>query len=469
MKTFLSRFLLAVCSLASMPAARAAFSPALVPADARWVVYADMNAVRESAVGKELLAAAQKAQPEVMGGHIAIDAQRVLSTVGTITAYGSNLSADSKLLDGTLIAQGTPELRKIAESLLLQATIANPKAVTEITDLPFPAYGIMSGPGGAKEKQPDLIIAFPPEPIVLVSKSRSQLTKARNLFLGSGESLAKSPSSTLAKLLAGAKNSFLCGASLVPSEKIFPDTAPQARILQMATSGSLAFGENGAETTAHAQLNASSPASAEKLRKILEGMTAMLSLTESTDKQLTDFLNATTVTKEGDTVTLDISYPSARLVSMVQSTGIIQGAKEAPQAPRQPPITIGKSVEEWSAEAVANPPAGSAPIALRVIEHVELKNGSVITLGRQANGGRNVRFDQVEIVPAEGGGAPLVFRTEFMRAAGPRGNMAQFQFPGADGVYTLKVGYLNDSDGKTRYAVSVRDPAPRPTDGKAKE
>jgi hypothetical protein len=107
-----------------------------------------------------------------------------------------------------------------------------------------------------------------------------------------------------------------------------------------------------------------------------------------------------------------------------------------------------------------------------VIENVELKNGSLITLGRSLNGGRNVRFEQVEIAAASGGGSPLTFRPEFMRAVGSRGNLAQFPFPGSDGVYTLTATYLNDPDGKAAYAVSVRDPAPRSSsapESKAKE
>lgn len=463
MKAIFPRLLLTGFALASVSLARAAFSPNIVAADARWVVYADMNALRESAVGKEALNAVHMEQFKGSGGSVGIDFQKVMATVGTITAYGTNLSPDPKLIDGTLVAQGTPELRKIAESLLLQATIAEPKNFVEVTDLPFPAYAIQGGP---KKDAPEtqLIIAFPPEPIVLVSKSKAQLLKAREVFKGSAPSLAKTASAPLAKLYGNSKNSFLFAASLVPSEKIFPDNAPTARILQMASSGSLAVGENGADTFAHAELQASSPAMAEKLRKILEGMTAMISLTESSDKQLTDFLNATNVAKNGDVVTLDLSFPSARLATMVQTLNHLQNpevGRPGPGSPRQIPIVSGKVVAEWTAVAAADPASGPAPMASRTVEGVELKNGSTITLGRQTNGGRNVRFDQCEIVPAQGG-APLVFRPEFMKVAGARGNMIQFQFPGADGAYTLKVAYLNDPDGKAAYAVSVREPAPRP-------
>jgi hypothetical protein len=255
----------------------------------------------------------------------------------------------------------------------------------------------------------------------------------------------------------------------VPSEKVFPDNAPQARILQMAKAGSVAFGERGPDIVAHIDLDASSPAMAEKLMKILEGMTAMLSLAETTDKQLADFLNATTVARSGDMVTLDLAYPSTRLVAMVQN---IQQAQKAPppsqaQVPRPALITNGKTLSEWHAEAGPDS-AGQLIPATRTIENVPLKNGTTITLGRLFNGGKNVRFDSIAITPANGAGAPLVFRSDFMKAFGRGGNMAQFQFPGGDGTYTLKVTYLNDPDGKATYAVSLKDPNPAPADADTK-
>ena len=445
--------------LLTLGTARADLNPALVAADARWVVYADLNALRASTLGKELIDAVQKMQLQATGGAIGLDVQKLLATVGTLTAYGANLSADPKLIDGTLIAQGTPDLRKIAESLLLQATIAQPKIFIELTDLPFPAYAINSKPDQTGGEMA-VVIAFPPEPVVLVGKSKAQLLKAREVVRGGAGSLAKMPSSPLTKLLRSAPNSYLFAASVVPSEKIFADNAPQARVLQMANSGSLAFGESGDNTFAHAELSASSEAMAEKLKKILEGMAAMLSLAESTDKQLTEFLNSTKVAKNKDIVTLDLAYSSARLVQMVQ--GLQQTAKpqDNRSGQRRLQITSGKAVAEWTAQpAAAGEGAAETTVAWRTIDNVPLKNGSTITLGRQGNGGKNVRFDRVEIITTEGAGAPLVFRSEFMKAAGANGIMSQFQFPGADGIYTLKVAYANDPEGKASYAVSVKDPS----------
>jgi hypothetical protein len=92
----------------------------------------------------------------------------------------------------------------------------------------------------------------------------------------------------------------------------------------------------------------------------------------------------------------------------------------------------------------------------RTVENVRLLNGATITLGRQLNGGRNVRFDRLEVIPADKTAQPLTFRSDYMR--GTRGTMWQIPFPGADGVYPLRVAYVNDPEGKARFAVSVGDP-----------
>lgn len=462
----LVRALLSSAGLLAAVSASAALNPALVSADARWLVHADLNALRSTTLGQELISAVQKAQAGATAGFIGLDVAKVLTTIGTVTAYGTNLTPDPKDIDGTLIAQGTADLRKIAESLLLQGTIAEPKVFAEVTDLPFPAYAIGSPPSaqGSAPKM-ELVIAFPPEPMIVLSKSRAQLLKALEVVRGNAPSLARSPGAPLGRFAAGATEASVFAASVVPAETVFPENAPQTRMLRLAHSGALALGERGENTFAHAELLASSASNADKLTKILQGMTAALSLAETTDQQLAEFINATSVTRAGDTVKLDLAYSSARLTAMAQSLRASM-EKPAPRAPEAPaPTPSARIIAEWT--ATASDPAGSDPSpATHTIENVALENGSTITLNWRPNGGRVTRPHRVEITPAQGG-APLVFRSDMMRSGNNRGAItAQFQFPGADGAYTLKIAYANDPAGKAAYAVSVRAPRPAVSENK---
>ncbi len=469
----MKKLFLSLAALALPFASPAAVDPAIVSADARWLVHADLNALRSGALGKELIAIIETTKSEyeatrpASDGKFGLDGQKILATIGSVTAYGVNISKDPKDIDGTLLVQGTADLRKIAESLLIQANLAHPADVVEITDLPFPAYGV-KGPKSGKGDPTEVVIAFPPEPVIIVSKSKPQILKARDVFRGAAPSLANSADSPLKKFLSSSDGTYAFVASAVPAEKFFPDDGPQARVLKMTSAGAIALGERGANTFLHADLVASSGAMADKLMKILQGMTAMMSLAETNDKQLADFLNSATVNRDGDVVSLDLSYASVRLAQMVKNLKTPASSPDR-NARAAVPMVNGRALAEWTAEPGPAPTdGGPLPLTTRAIENVALKNGALLTLARQNNGGKSVRFDRVEIVAAEGG-APLVFRAGYMRVAGPRGNWQQFEFPGAEGTYTVKVVYTNDPDGKATFAVSAKDPKTPAPDTEAKK
>lgn len=456
MQSSLSRYALLTSCFLPCAALRADFDPKVVAGDARWIVYVDCNALRGSTLGAELIKAVQKAQKEATGGFVGVDVSKLLTTIGSLTAYGTNFSDKPSAIDGTIIAQGTPELRKIAESVLLQGTIAEPKVFSEVTDLPFPAYAL-SDRKAKTEEQTQLVIAFPPEPVVIASKSKAQLLKAHAVLLGKAVSLAKSGDSPLNKFAANASGAYLYSASLTPSSEALGGgkDAPHARILQLANAGSLIIGERGPDTFAHAELAASSKQNAEKLMKILQGMTAMLSLAETNDQQLAAFIQSTSVAREGDTVKLDLAYASARLVQMIQN---MQAQGDPRSGKRGQVISSGNIVGEWGGDGAAQSDTGES--VSHTIENVKLTNGSTVTLGRSLNSGKQARFVSAEITSADGLGTPLVFRSEFMRSF--RGTMSQFQFPGTDGMYTIKVTYIPDPEGKAKFAVSVADAKPAP-------
>ncbi len=519
MKNLRSPLLLlaAFALLLSARPARAAFDPATVSSDARWVVYADLEALRASTLGKQLVATAEKAQLEAAKMPLGIDFQKVFKTIGNVTAYGSSFSAEPGSIDGSLVIRGTPDLRKIVEAALVQATITTPDKVQDVAGQSFPVYMISpkagislpgvdaAAPATASATAPDLgvFVAFPPEGEILVSKSQPQLLRAREIVLGHAPSLAKTPDSPLASLISNAHNAYLFAASSVPQDAVLPTMdATQSRILKMTRAGSLSLGEEGPMTFAHAELLASSDEMADKIVKILQGMTAMVSLTESTDKDLTDFLNSATVVRNDQTVTLNVAYSSAKLSELVQNmekaatstaTANIMG-NMGNNVGHDFRRNYGKMVSEWSAVSdpvVAGAPPASDTLAWQTVENVHLSPTSLITLTGRSPGrtipGKSATFDRVEISPSQGGGSPLVFRGEYMKLIGgftvnrtastvSNGktisaltpiSAAQFQFPAGEGDYTIRVAYVNNHPTEgTSYALSVKDlsaqPAPEP-------
>jgi len=471
MKLLLRSLVAASLPLAAVTQTQAVFDPSIVGADSQWALHLDLNTLRQSVLGKELVDMAVKAMAPIADGSVQVDLQKLLATVGSVTAYGSNFSEDPNLIDGTLIFQGTPDLRKIAEGFVAQATVTTPDQITELKDLPFEAYSV----GG------QVIVAFPPEPVILVSKSKAQVIKARAVFRGNAPSLAKNNASPLPALLKTPGRTYLVAASVVPSDKI-KLSGPQARVLQMAHSGSISLGERETQTFAHVRLQANNDEMAEKLMKILQGITAMASLAESTDKHLTEFMQSVVVERQNKTVSLSLSYASDRLVQMLQSQQKREMERRPnrqashPSRPAAKPKIEGKLIAEWKADQ-GHASITFTPEALvsRTIENVALAPGASITLAAQREGGEMGRIDCVDIIPPAGAITTLRFEAEHMKlnrytteasafASGGAvvttqdSGTAQFSFPGAAGTYSLKVFYADESDGKSTFSVSVRDP-----------
>ncbi len=453
-----------IAALLAATGAQAAFNPAIVSADARWVGYVDFGALRTSAVGQQLMDAAVKAEA-AKGLPVQIDLPKVLATIGSVTAYGSNFAKDPKLVDGTTVIQGTPALPKIAEALLIQATLSHPEMVTEVKGLGYPAYAV----GNAKSGSP-LVVAFPPEGEVLASRSEERLRRARAVLIGGGGSLAQSAASPLQSLLPNAEGATLFAASVVPGDEILQANAPQTRILRMTSSAAVALGEEGDKTFAHVVLTASNDDTADKLDKILQGMTAMMSLAQSSDQQITDFLNSAKVDRQGDIVTLRLAYSSEKLAELIKTMAAARAPRiAAGPVARNPAAALerafGEKVFSWdsanAAVGAGNPAAAPAAEWQQDPNPVQLDNGaevSVRILGHESA----ARFEELELTPA-GGGSPLVF-TRRLVGEGRRSSVArvhQFGFPGEDGKYTLRVRVQPAANAKTSFEIWVKNPTDR--------
>ncbi len=451
----------------------AALDQKIVGADALWVMHLDLNAMRDSTIGKELITQAMGLQAMMMQQQklpVQVDIPKLVSAIGSITAYGTNLSQDPNLVDGTLILQGAPELRSMVEGMVIQANIAEPAKVAEIKDLPFDAYSL----------EGQLVIAFPKEPIVLVSKSKAQLLTAHKVSRGEVASLAKAKNSPLTGLVRNQTGAFVLAASVVPSAEFFPADAPQARILQMAKSASVELGEEGRQTFAHVKLLAASDDMADKLMKILQGITAMISFAETNDKYLAEFLKSVTVSREKNTVTLHLAYASERLIQMLEEMKESHRKPRAPQTPQRPsrPKTKieGTVVGTWIADQQLGSDGPSAEgLATKTLENVTLWPGAVVILTGERQGGENARVDRIDLTPTDGG-RTLTFEAEYMNLRGyseerfeaasggklikAQSNVAtaRFQFSGAEGLYTVSVRYCDETDGKSAFTVSILNP-----------
>jgi hypothetical protein len=451
------------------PSGFAAYNADIVPAESQWMINLDLNTLRSSALGEMLIEMIPEFELTPENDPVRPNFQKILETIGTVTAYGSDLSGEPESIDGALVVQGTTDLRKIVEGLVAQMTVTHPEQITELTGLPFEAYKMEGG----------VIVAFPEEPIVVVSKSQDQLTKALAVYRRKAPSMATEKSPLMALLPKG-EAFYVAAASVVPSvENLTSGDGPDARILRMAKAASVALGESGDLTTARVQLDADSNATAEKLVKIVDGVIAMASLAETSDQRLSQFVNSASVTQEKNAVKVELSYPTARIVEMIEN--IRNEAQSQPAwnqhqhqpEPFNPPGTV---LATWVADQqLADDGIGAGNFVTKTVGNVQLETGTTLALSGRRDSGENVRFDYLEITPADGSGKPVRYEAEFMRLSGYQiervshasgGELiriqgdqgdARMRFMGAPGVYSLAVRYLDETDGASTFAVSIVD------------
>ncbi|MBE2216084.1 MAG: hypothetical protein IAE82_19580 [Opitutaceae bacterium] len=482
MNTRILTFAAAVPTLLTLAATPtlARFDAAVVPAEAQWVLYADLNTLRASALGTELMAMVPKVDLDSKELPLKVNLPKLLESIGSATAYGTNFSEDPEKMDGAIVVRGTEDLRKIVQAFLLAGAAddsgKSELEITEIKDLGIEAYQV----------EKELVVALPPGDAILVGKSRESLAAARGLLASDKGSMARAKNAVLAPLIPKSAQTYLLAASVVPQgHGMLDGNGPETRILQMARAASVAVGEDGAMTTARIQIDATSADMADKLVKILQGAVAMLSFAETDDEALAAFLRSVTVEKTESGALLNLAYPTDRLVQMIKTLQEEQMAEQSgrrnARGPDKPAAVQGQVVAEWTADKdLASDRPDPENIVTHTVENVALAPGQTIWLNSNRHDGENGRFDYLDIAPAGKAAASVRYEAENMRlehaeieeAAFASGGeliiltegsgSARFVFHGAAGAYTLTAAYVDEKDGHGAFSISISDPKPQP-------
>ncbi len=449
----------------------AAVEPGIVPAESKWVVHADFAKMRESGLGRELLANIE--QGNVLGEETPImpDFAAIMLTIGRITAFGDQLTENPEEMNGAMIIEGTDKLRVIADGLIAHFLLSAPEMIEEIKDLPFEAYRI----------QGEIVVGLPPEPILIVSRSTDRLLATLDVFRGKGDSLKKT-SGALTPMLPPGDAYYFFGASVVPSPEMENGNTPQARILKMTQAAAVRLGEVDGNTVANAMLVADSKDTAGRLGKIVNGMAALLSLAQTTEADLVKFIESVKVTQVDRTVSLQMAYPTEQLIALAQAN-LNREAHE--QEKRQTQIDAaftmpGREIAKWKADLDIDGPQSTANnFVTHPVGVVNLQPGAIIMVASRIGGSEGARVDYLEFTPVDGEGLVQRHEVEFMRlenyrieksehASGgelvvardsQRGiGRAKMQFSGQAGDYRIDVRYVDENDGQADYKLSVELP-----------
>ncbi len=330
------RGLLAVCAAAVAvgPSVSLAgpLDPAIVDPAAKWVVHADLEAVRASVVGGyfERIARAE-ASPFIdqIQSQFGLDPS---TDILGVTVFGSD--------PGTHDGVAAVEMTAAADSLLRSIPAAG---FTDFALLKF-ENGIegwrwtMDGRGWYVAR----MILKPSRRVVLLAPSEARLISAvrvANARIGSTAAASTSPPGEGSMLFAAAMGLGQC-----------PAFKPDATVLKQAQSFTFDLRETrsshadprGSDTPAmmraECTVETRSPEDALKMEQMLRGVLAFSSLAASDSPELSKLVNgwssSLTMLSEGDTFSLSMSYESGALIRMLEA---LQARSEAGRSVPRPP------------------------------------------------------------------------------------------------------------------------------------
>jgi hypothetical protein len=273
----------------------------VVPNDAKWLIHLDVDNLRDSKVGQTLINEILAEPLAKLKTEMKVDGQLILQKLHSVTAFGNNFEAGPKA-DGVLLLSGEEDLQKIVEGLL---------AAQMLQDTNSPIKKVQQDGFAVYSMQDQVFLSPRVAGQIVVSKSREQLEAIRNHLTGK----AKAPNAGKAfSDYAHVPNAFffLAVAEGFNEKAALP---PQARILKMAEGARIVLGEKADLLFVNLALKAKDSEIIQQIRQVLEGMTALVALGQSENKELMELMQGTKVSSTDKTVTVNIEYPLAKAMA----------------------------------------------------------------------------------------------------------------------------------------------------------
>ena len=298
-----------------------------ISADAKWLLHINLDVFRETEIGSFLFDAVIKPRAGEKPMGFRIKTEDIYEGIHAITAYGTNYQVDSDSI-GVLLVRTEPNLRSIFEATLIQQEAAggeNPNVTTVQTD-PYPIYALRDG----------LYAAILPEEVIVISKSLNQLANAVDVVEDRSPGLDESESAIARMPKAQGSFFFLATAEGFNQSAAIP---PQARVLQLAQAARLVLGEGSEDLFLDLTLKAANEKLRDQLAKIVQGLLALLSLSQIENQDLAELAQSTEVDRHGNDVTVAFNYPIDRVLEWVQSAAPTEDRPPDPVPDKDPAET----------------------------------------------------------------------------------------------------------------------------------
>jgi len=270
-----------------------------VPADAKWLVHVDVDAMRESVVVQKAYQKCMEMHKEAaqrldkIHNELGLDLRKDLHGV---TVYGKDLDKQH----GVLIVHADVDQKRLLEKA--------PKA----PDHKVAQYGSHEIHSWTHKRGKESHTAFGTllQPNVLVfAGSEAAIHAALDVLDGKSPGITDEKSPLAGRLPPGA-------TLIVRASAVGPQV--KCRIFKDADSLRITLGENKGESFYRARLTMKSPEAAEQVKAVVEGFKAMVGLTHGSDAAAMKLVNAVKVTTQDKTVRIAWSAPAEEVWTAIE-------------------------------------------------------------------------------------------------------------------------------------------------------
>ena len=273
-----------------------------VAADAKWVLHLDLDAFRQTQVGRYLLDDVIGAKFSEAQAENKIQFNTSPKNIHSVTAYGTRFGKEQ---EGVLLVHTTANVKKDIEALVgLAALDGNDKTESlKLEDASYLLYKIND----------DAFVAPDVNGTVLLARTRAQLEDARAVLAGEKQSV--SGGELFAKYPKVEQSFFFLGAAEGFSQE--GPVPPQAQVLQESDGGRLVIGESGENLFVNLVLRGKSPESTTKIQQVLQGIVALVSMAQD-NPDIQQLAAGTSVAKEEQNVVVNLKVPVSKALAKIK-------------------------------------------------------------------------------------------------------------------------------------------------------
>ena len=279
-----------------------------VAENAKWVVHLDFDSFRASKLGGYLTDHILQPKLNAAEGARKLKLSINFKNISSITAYGP---AYEKNGEGVMLLETVADVKNDLDALVgLSATAeADDKQFKIAQQEPYLLYSL----------DDDVFIAPGVEKMVIVAKSKEQITNAREVLLGKAANL--SASKTFAEFPAAPQGFFFLGmAEGLGEEAHIP---PQAKVLKETRGGRLVIGENAETLFFNVVFRGKDAQACTNVSQVLQGLVAfsgdarVVHETPQQDEDVAALADSAQIGTEAQNVTVTLRLPVQKAIAKI--------------------------------------------------------------------------------------------------------------------------------------------------------